>query len=312
MVGRLRAWQPDVIHLASPFVLGVHGLLAGWALGVPVAAHFQTDVARYAGPFGLGIFAGLARRHLVQLHNRCRVTYAPTASIGRELTAQGMRDVRVSGRGVDAALFHPARRLEAVRRRLLHGNETCLFLYVGRLSVEKNLAALGPLIASVPRARLIMVGDGPQRASLEARFLGQPVTFLGARHGEELATLYASADVFAFPSCTETFGQVVQEAMASGLPILAFRAGGVQDLFADGEEGFLCPPGDDAQWQTAATRLASDAALRAQLGSRARAAAAERTWEAIYARLLDQYAELAAERPSEPQVHRGASDPLKV
>lgn len=296
MARRLRAWGVDMIHLASPFVLGVQGRQAGRKLGVPVAAHFQTDVARYAALFGFGMLEGPVRRYLIRLHNGCTANYAPTESIRQELLAQGMRRVRVSGRGVDAALFTPARRSEQRRLSLLQGRETCLFLYVGRLSVEKNLPFLGPLVASIPGARLILVGDGPQRGALEERFRGLPATFLGTRHGEDLAALYASADVFLFPSCTETFGQVVQEAMASGLPILAFRAGGVQDLFVDGREGFLLPPGDEAALRRAAIRLAEDTALRARLGEAARCAAAERTWEAIYARLLRDYEMLQPQR----------------
>jgi glycosyltransferase involved in cell wall biosynthesis len=292
MAGMLRAWRPDVVHLASPFVLGVQGIHLGHALNVPVAAHYQTDIAAYAHHFKLGALAGIARRHLVQLHNACDITYAPTPSVRATLVAQGMRNVHVLGRGVDARLFHPDRRSPALRRVLLGEGEQTVLLYVGRLSTEKNLESLAPMLASLTGARLVFVGDGPHRAALERVFHGLPATFAGLQHGEELATYYASADVFVFPSLTETFGQVVQEAMASGLPVLAYRAGGVQDLFSHGSEGYFCPTGDADRWLALARLLTCDAALRAAMGARARRAAAARSWGSIFEQLLRDYAAL--------------------
>lgn len=292
----LSEWQPDVIHLASPCVLGAQGRAVGRRLGIPVAAHYQTDIGRYAGHFGLGALAGLLHRHLVRLHNGCDVTYAPTATVARDLRERGMHRVRVLGRGVDADLFRPDRRSTELRRRLLRPHEHTLFLYVGRLSAEKNLEALEPIVSAVPGARLIVVGDGPHRAALERRFAETAATFLGFKHGDELATIYASADVFVFPSLTETFGQVVQEAMAAGLPVLAFGAGGVQDLLRDGVDGYLCPANDRARWVALARRLACDGALRARLGEEARHTVRSRTWDEICGRLLADYRSLAAER----------------
>ncbi|HWE62669.1 MAG TPA: glycosyltransferase family 1 protein [Chloroflexota bacterium] len=297
MLGMLRVWRPDVVHLASPFVLGVQGRWTGQALGVPVAAHYQTDVARYAQHFRMGLLAGAARRHLVKLHNACTVTYAPTPSVCADLIAQGIRNVHVLGRGVDGDLFRPERRSPALRRTLLRDGEQTLFLYVGRLSKEKNLESLAPMLAALPGVRLICVGEGPYRATLEQAFRGLRATFVGIKHGEELATIYASADVFVFPSLTETFGQVVQEAMASGLPVLAYRAGGVQDLLRDGWEGYLCPPGDSGRWRETARLLATDSWLRDRLGAHARQSAAARTWDAIFARLLGEYDALIRHTP---------------
>ena len=288
----LRQFRPDLVHLASPFVLGVQGRSDGRALGVPVVAHYQTDLVRYARHFKLGALAGVARWHLVRLHNGCQANYAPTPSVRDELISWGVREARVSGRGVDATLFDPAKRSEALRQTLLRAGEHTLFLYVGRLSSEKNLESLAPMLAGTPNCRLVLVGEGPHRASLEARFSGLPATFLGLRRGEELAQIYASADAFTFPSLTETFGQVVQEAMASGLPVLACRAGGVQDLFRDGAEGYLCQPGDAATWLARARLLAANPALRGDFGRQARARAASRTWGSIFDRLLREYQEL--------------------
>jgi glycosyltransferase involved in cell wall biosynthesis len=282
--------MPDVVHLASPFVLGVEGCLVGRAARVPVAAHFQTDIARYAQHFHAGFLSGVAWLYLRLLHNACTLNYAPTHSVRQDLLQHGIRNVRVLGRGVDTQLFAPQRRDLELRQSLLQEGESCLFLYVGRLSTEKNLDGLDALVTAIPGTRLVLVGDGPYRTALEARFRGLPVTFLGLRHGVELARLYASADVFVFPSLTETFGQVVQEAMASGLPVLAYRSGGVQDLFEHGREGYLCTPGDTIEWITAARALAANPALRAQLGQHAHAATASRTWEAIFSSLIHDYA----------------------
>jgi len=238
----------------------------------------------------------------VRLHNGCQANYAPTPSVRDELLSWGVREARVSGRGVDATLFNPAKRSEALRHGLLLAGEHTLFLYVGRLSVEKNLESLVPMLAGTPGCRLVLVGEGPLRASLEARFSGLPATFLGLKRGEELAQIYASADVLTFPSLTETFGQVVQEAMASGLPVLACRAGGVQDLFRDGAEGYLCQPGDAGTWLDRARRLGGDAALRSGFGRQARASAASRTWDMIFDRLLRDYLELLRPGGEPPNV----------
>ena len=295
-----RTWKPEVVHLASPFVLGIEGCLLGRAFHVPVAAHFQTDIARYAQHFHAGFLAGAAWLQLRLLHNACSVNYAPTESGRQDLRQHGIRNVRVLGRGVDTQLFSPERRDLDLRQSLLHDGESCVLLYVGRLSTEKNLEALVPLVRRIPGVRLVLVGDGPHRSALEARFQGLPATFLGLKHGVDLARLYAAADVFVFPSLTETFGQVVQEAMASGLPILAFRSGGVQDLFEPDREGYLCPPGDEEQWLSMARTLAADPALRVRLGRQGHEAAAGRTWDAIFTNLLQDYDSLIAAQQGGP------------
>jgi glycosyltransferase involved in cell wall biosynthesis len=288
----LRAWNADVMHLAGPFVLGAQGCRVGQSLGIPLAAHYQTNIERYARHFHLSFLAGVAQARLLHLHNRCQVNYAPTIGEAKTLTGQGMRRVRVSGRGVDSLLFHPGRRSDQVRRALLRPGEHTILLYVGRLSAEKNIEHLAPTLAAIPGARLILVGDGPRRAALEQYFGALPATFLGERHGEELATLYASADIFTFPSLSETFGQVVQEAMASGPAIVAFGAGGVSDLLRHGEEGLLCSPASPGDWFTHAQALAENPVLRARLSERARSAVLGRTWEAVFDKLFADYAAL--------------------
>jgi glycosyltransferase involved in cell wall biosynthesis len=298
----LRAWRPDIVHLAGPFVLGPHGLSVARALGVPVVAHYQTDIARCAEHFGLGALAGLARRRLLDLHNDCDATFAPTPSVARELRERGMLRVHVCGRGVDTRLFHPTRRDPRLRVRLTGARDRPLLLYVGRLSPEKNLAALIAVARALPDYPLLIVGDGPARGILAAELVGRNVYIAGLLQGQDLAAAYASADMFLFPSATETFGQVVREAMASGLPVIGVRAGGVQDLIRDGETGLLCAPGDEAALIAAVEHLAEDATLRRTMGAAARQEAERHTWDAVFDHLMDWYGCLANRRHVPPAV----------
>ena len=279
----LAAFRPDVVHLAGPCVLGAAALRAARALGLPTAAHFQTDLAAYASWFGFGPLAPVLWRWLVAVHNRCDVTYAPTPALQRVLQRRGVRNVRVSGRGVDGELFHPYRR---------NGCAADL-LYVGRVSAEKSVDWLVDLAEHLPDKRLRIVGDGPSRALLERRLRGRKVTFSGELRGTDLAEAYASAKLFVFPSHTETFGQVVQEAMASGLPVVGVRAGGVADLVQPGHTGLLTPPGDRLAFTVAARQLLSDGQSRARMSANARCFAERQSWPAVFERLLADYQQLA-------------------
>jgi phosphatidylinositol alpha 1,6-mannosyltransferase len=302
-MGRLlKDWRPDVVHLAGPFVLGAHGLNVARSLGVPVAAHYQTAIDQYAEHFGLRALGNLAWRRLIDIHNNCDITFAPCMSVARDLRARGMRRVHISGRGVDTCLFHP-RRDDAELRHSLAPNGRPILLYVGRLSPEKNLAALIKVARAVPDCPLVIVGDGPARGLLAAQLAGWNVRLTGALHGLQLATAYASADIFIFPSATETFGQVVREAMASGLPSVAIRAGGVQDVVRDGSTGILCPPGDDDAFVQATKILVGDPDLRRSAGRAARREAEKHTWPSVFDRLMTWYAGLVS--PQEAQLIAG-------
>lgn len=295
MVAALLSWQPDIVHLAGPVVLGAQALGLARILDVPVAGHFQTNLPRYVAHYGAPWLAPLAWRYLVALHNRCARTYVPTRQVAAEVRSHGMRRVQVLPRGVDAAAFRPSFRSEAVRRGWGAGPADLVFLYAGRVAAEKNLARLADLAPAVPGARLVVVGDGPYRPALESA-LGDRAHFTGQLHGEALAAAYASADIFAFPSRTETFGLVLLEAMASGLPVLAMRAGGVPDVVEDGRNGLLCDPRAPSSWVEQARRLAAEPALRQRLGGQGRQTALARTWPATFDRLLADYRQLTAPR----------------
>lgn len=295
LTAAFREWQPDIVHLAGPVLLGTQAVLAARALRLPLAAHFQTDLANYATWHGVPFLRRAAWSYLRSVHRLSDRTYCPTPTMRRQLHGEHFRDLALCGRGVDTAQFHPARRSAALRARVLGpmaDPTTPILAYVGRLSPEKNLTALVTVARARPTLPLLIVGDGPARPWLQQELAGTRAHFTGELRGGGLAAAYASADFLACTSLTETFCQVAQEALASGLPVLGFRAGGVQDVVPHGEAGFLCPPNDDAAWLTAIDHLATDHALRRAHATRAREIAEERTWHAVFERLLGEYDEI--------------------
>lgn len=287
----IEAFQPDLIHMFSPALLSVSGMITGRLRGIPVVANYQTDLPAYSHHYGLPIFAGAVRDWLRYVHNGCHLTLVPSRYTLNQLRGWGYRRLRIWGRGVNRRRFNPNRRSAAWRARLLNGRDpnALLCLYVGRLAVEKRVDLLLEL-ARTPGIALTIVGDGAMREELEARFAGTGTYFTGYLFGDDLPQAYASADVFVFTGAAETFGQVVQEAMASGLPSIVINQGGVADLVIEGETGFICPP-DPAAFAAAARRLRDDPELRAQMAARAREIAAQRPWEAIMAQLEQHYTE---------------------
>ncbi|ROO58320.1 phosphatidylinositol alpha 1,6-mannosyltransferase [Micromonospora sp. Llam0] len=276
---------PDVVHLASPFVLGARGLTVARRLRLPTLAVYQTDVAAYARAYHLGWSVATVWRWLREIHNAADRTLAPSTAAAADLTANGIDRVRIWGRGIDPVRFDPARRCEQTRRELAPGGET-LVGYVGRLAAEKRVDLLAET-SRLPGVRVVVVGDGPARKELERAL--PAVRFLGARHGRELARLYASFDVFTHTGPHETFGQTVQEAQASGVPVVAPAAGGPMDLVVSGVTGLLVPPGDPTALAGAVAGLVADPARRARYGRAARAAVAGRTWAAIGDELIEHY-----------------------
>ena len=287
---RLSRFRPDALHVADPMLLGAAGI--GWArrVGVPIIASYHTNLAAYCAHFGFPFLQEPMWAYRRLLHNQCQATLCPSPSTVREVERRGFERVGVWPRGVDSALFSPAKRSEAWRSKF-GGGATKIILYAGRLSYEKNLGVLADAFKSLedPDARLILVGDGPAREGLERSLDGRAVTFTGYLTGDGLATAYASADVFAFPSLTETFGQVVQEAMASGLPVVGFDAEGVRDLVTNGETGLVARAQSPSAFTEALRHALHSDQLRATLGARAHAFAATRTWESVMDRLIAIY-----------------------
>jgi len=292
----------DLIHLAGPFVLGAGGAAAARRLKLPVVAVYATDMPAYARAYHAGP-AGEAMcwRRLRRIHNAADRTLAPSRATAAELLAHGFQRVWLWGRGVDSRRFDPAKSSAGLRAELAPDGEL-LVGYVGRLAVEKRLDLLAE-VATLPGVRLVIVGSGPAEAA--ARRALPSAVFLGQRCAEELAALYASLDVFVHAGAHDTFGQTLQEAAASGLPVVAPAAGGPLDLVGDGVTGFLVAPGDAGALAAAAARLAADPALRAAQGKAARHMVLARSWPARcdelighYRAVLDATGRLRAEVPA--------------
>jgi phosphatidylinositol alpha 1,6-mannosyltransferase len=289
----------EVVHLASPVALGAWGSRVAKAMDLPMVAAYQTDLPNYARAYRLGrATEAFAWRWLRDIHNAAGRTLAPSSVTAADLDAHGMERVWRWGRGVDAERFHPARRDEGLRAQIAPGGEVIVG-YVGRLAAEKRVDLLTGL-ADLPGIRLAVTGGGPMEEELRAAL--PTATFLGMRHGEDLARIYASLDVFVHTGPFETFGQTVQEAAASGLPVIAPAAGGPLDLVAEGVTGYLVTPGDPGALAAAVGKLARDPELRTLFGEAARRRVLGRTWAALTDELLGHYAAVidAYARPARP------------
>jgi phosphatidylinositol alpha 1,6-mannosyltransferase len=289
----LSDFAPDVVHLASPVSLGAAGGAAARRLGIPSVAVFQTDVAGFAKRYG---FRGADRAiwaWLRHVHRQADRTLVPSTATRDQLCAKGIDRLAMWRRGVDTTRFDPVHRSAELRRGLVGDGET-LVGYVGRLAGDKRVRLLTHL-ADLPGVRLVVAGDGP--AAEKLRDLLPGAVFPGFLTGHELSTLYASLDVFVHTGADETFCQAVQEAMASGVPVVAPAAGGPLDLVRPGRTGLLYDPDSVTELRTAVGHLASQPELRASYGRRARAAVVGRTWQRVGDELLGHYTAVLAQQP---------------
>jgi phosphatidylinositol alpha 1,6-mannosyltransferase len=300
----IAAHRADLVHLAGPFVLGASGCAAARRLGLPAVAVYATDMAAYARAYHTGpIGQAICWRRLRQLHNSVDRTLAPSTAAAADLAGHGVERVHLWGRGVDTGRFDPARRSARLRAELAPGGEV-IAGYVGRLAVEKRLDLLAG-VAAMSGVRLVIVGGGP--AEEAARQALPDALFLGPQQGDQLAATYASFDIFVHAGPHDTFGNTLQEAAASGLPVVAPAAGGPLDLVADGVTGFLVQPDDADAIAAAVARLAADPQLRAAQGSAARRRMLGRSWTAICDELIGHYqAVLTAARPVSLQLKAAA------
>jgi glycosyltransferase involved in cell wall biosynthesis len=285
--GRLReAWtreRPDVVHIATEGPLGHSALRAAEDLGLPLASSFHTNFDDYARHYRIGLLAGIVKGHLRRFHNRTRVTMAPSVDLVERLRGEGYHNLVTLGRGVDTTLFSPAKRDPALRATWGAGEADPVLLHVGRVAPEKNIPLALETFARIqranPRARMVVVGDGPLRSGLATAH--PQVHFTGALPVADLARHYASADVFLFPSMSETFGNVLLEAMASGLATVSFDYAAPQAYVRHGDNGLLAAFGDEAEWQDLATDLLADPRRIKRLGEHARHTANTIGWDAV-------------------------------
>jgi glycosyltransferase involved in cell wall biosynthesis len=270
---RWRRLRPDALYVATEGPLGYSALRAAVRLGIPVATGFHTRFDSYAPHYGLGMLAPAVRRYLCRFHCRADATLVPTAALAEELRDLGVGNVRLLQRAVDTAQFHPAWRDAELRARWGADGSTPVVLYVGRIAAEKNLAlavqAFRAVQQRMPAARYVWVGDGPERAALAAAH--PDFIFAGVQRGEALARHYASADTFLFPSLSETFGNVILEALAAGLPVVAFDQGAAHDHLHHAHNGYVIAPGDTEGFIAAAATLACNPGLIRHMGRAARA-----------------------------------------
>lgn len=297
---RVDAFRPELIHVVNPVALGAAGVQIAKSSNVPLVASFHTHIPRYLGHYAMGLLEPLAWDYLRTLHNQAKVNLCTSRPVATELVAHGFERVRVAWRGgVDVDQFHPTRRSPEMRTRL-GGDGGLLLLYVGRLSAEKGLERLLAPLKAMPDARLALVGEGPHRPALERHFAGAPVLFTGAMRGDELAAAFASADMFVFPSETDTFGLALLEALASGCPVVAARAGGVPDVVREGRDGLLFTPGDESSMVAALRRMLRSTAERELMRWSGRMRAEAWSWGAAVDDLRRQYrAAVATDRDAE-------------
>jgi glycosyltransferase involved in cell wall biosynthesis len=287
LVHRFEQTRPEVVHLATPGPLAWAALAAAGALGIATTSDFRTNFHQYTRYYGFGFLAGIALGLLRRFHNLTRRTFVPTRSARRELAAAGFHNLTIVGRGVDVESFSPTLRSLALRQRWGASDDAPVFLAVGRVAAEKNvelaLRAFEAARRERPETRLVVVGDGPARARLEAAH--PQAHFVGVQRGADLAAHYASADVFLFPSLSDTFGNVVMEALASGLPVISFDCAAAAEHVDDRLSGRLAVPGDEVAFVAAARELAL-AAPQTLTPMRAAAVAAARRadWNEILAR----------------------------
>ncbi|MFE4453445.1 glycosyltransferase family 4 protein [Streptomyces sp. NPDC056796] len=291
LAAALTGHRAELVHLAGPFVLGVRGMAVATRLGLPAVAVYQTDLAGYARTY-LGTGESAAWRRMRAVHSAADLTLAPSSAALRDLTGHGVPRVRLWPRGVDTVRFRPGLRDDALRRALAPGGEKIVG-YAGRLAPEKHVELLAGVCA-LPGVRVVVVGDGPSEASLRQALPG--AVFTGRRTGGDLARFFASLDVFVHTGPYETFCQTVQEAMASGVPVVAPAAGGPLDLVAHGSTGLLVPPHDAGAVREAVAALLADPPRAQAFGRTARAAVEGRTWQAVGDQLLGHYDEVLGGR----------------
>jgi glycosyltransferase involved in cell wall biosynthesis len=294
---RLAAFAPDVIHVVNPVSLGLVGLRHARQLGVPAVASYQTDLPGYARLYGFGVLRNLLWEYLRWVHSQADLNLCPSDYTLKQLRAHGFERLRVWTRGVETDRFHPRHRSAHWRWRLSRGHPHApLLIYVGRLATEKRVEWLRPVMDALPGVRLAIVGDGPARAGLERLFHGTHTVFTGYLRGQDLANAYASADLFVLTGANETFGNVVLEAMASGLPVVAPAAGGQTDRVRHGLNGVLYAPESQASLVRAVRQLATDRALLRRVARSARLSVESLGWADVLDGLLEDYRSVIGQR----------------
>jgi glycosyltransferase involved in cell wall biosynthesis len=291
----LTDFAPHLFHIATPDLLGLAALRMARASGTPVVASYHTHFASYLKYYRLSVFESATWSYLRWFYRQCRAVYVPSRSMMDVLEAHGIDgNLRLWPRGVDSSLFTPARRSDQWRECYGIDSATPAVTFVSRLVQEKGLDVVVDVVRRLRDKglahRVVLVGDGPERPSAEESL--PDAVFTGHLTGEELATAYASSDIFLFPSDTETFGNVTLEALSSGLPAVVANATGSNDLIENGMNGFLAQPRNSQSFFEHVERLIMNPDLRQEMGMRARAGAQAYDWEYVLAQMISYYEEI--------------------
>ncbi|MFM9914081.1 MAG: glycosyltransferase family 4 protein [Methylophilaceae bacterium] len=273
--------RPNVVHIATQGPLGWAAMKVAKRLSLPVTTSFHTNFHRYCRHYGVGLIQQSVARYLRKFHNQASCTMTPNEPLSQSLRQEGYQNVYTVGRGIDTALFSPARRSDALRTEWQ--TDSLVVIYVGRIAAEKNLQGVADAFALIqaaqPQAKMVWVGDGPQLNNLRERYPQH--IFVGAKRGEDLAAHYASADIFLFPSMTETFGNVVLEAMSSGLAVVAYAYAAAETYIQHDTSGLLAKFGDAADFNTQTTLLAQHPERIKAMGKAARATLENTDWNVV-------------------------------
>jgi glycosyltransferase involved in cell wall biosynthesis len=299
VAAELDDFAPDIVHVVSPTPMAVWAQAYARGRGIPVVATFHTNFVSYFPYYGFHRLEPVGWAILRWFYGRCAATFAPSTSIVEEMREHGIPNVRLWSRGVDSRRFAPAWRDDALRARLGADERTPLLLLVSRLVKEKDLADLVEMDRILRgrgrEYRLVLVGDGPMRGGLELEL--PDARFVGHQSGADLSRWYASADIFVLPSTTETFANVVQEALSSGVPAVVVDRGGPQSVIEPGRSGLVARANDPADLADRVDELILDRELRAAMARAARQRALERSWDAVNAVLIREYAAIAGQQP---------------
>lgn len=295
---RLAFFQPDIVHLATEFSMGLAGLKYASSANLPVVSSYTTNFPQYLSYYKLGLFSPWAWKYLRWFHNQCHRNYCPSHSTLHLLEKNDIHNLAIWGRGIDTTLYNPDK-YDAAFRTSVGAADKTLLLYVGRLAAEKDLDILMESLTQLNKNdsgyHLIITGDGPLGDQLKQNAPAN-VTFTGYLQGEDLAKAYASSDIFVFPSTTETFGNVILEAMASGLPVVAPSSGGIKENLVDRYNGLSCRPRSVKDMVLAIRELKKNQTLRHTLAAQARAYSLTKSWDEIFRGLINSYQEVIEKR----------------
>lgn len=303
-------FKPDIIHLMTPMGLGFTGVRYAQERGIPLVSSFTTNFNTYLKYYKLDFLDSLIWNYFKWFHGSCGINFCPSWETLRMLETKEIQNLKIMSRGIDTGAFNPVHRNAEIRRNLKI-NEKIAFLYVGRIAREKDLDILMESIRQInsrypDMAEFILAGDGPYISQLK-KAAPENVIFTGYLKGEALSDLYASCDVFVFPSSTETFGNVVLEAMASGLPVLAVNSGGVKESVIDGYNGFLCEPRNADSFMQLISGFIQNKELIGHMGENARQYTLTRSWSNIFNQMLNDYQILVEQSTSNKKIPDKAS-----